>query len=80
MSVTAERRFAEIVAALVTHGPPDAPGRLVPALDAARAGNWLAPQSLVVWEEGSAPTLPEGFTLEDQRKYGDTLVTIARAP
>jgi 16S rRNA (guanine966-N2)-methyltransferase len=50
------------------------------ALDAARTGNWLAPQSLIVWEEGSAPTLPEGFTLEDQRKYGDTLVTIARAP
>lgn len=50
------------------------------ALTAAMAGNWLAPQALVVWEEGSAPTLPEGFTLEDQRKYGDTLVTIARAP
>lgn len=50
------------------------------ALEAARAGNWLAPQSLIVWEESSAPTLPEGFTLEDQRKYGDTLVTIARAP
>jgi 16S rRNA (guanine966-N2)-methyltransferase len=50
------------------------------ALEAARTGNWLAPQSLIVWEEGSAPTLPEGFTLEDQRKYGDTLVTIARAP
>ena len=50
------------------------------ALDAAHAGNWLAPQALIVWEEGSAPTLPEGFTLEDQRKYGDTLVTIARAP
>ena len=50
------------------------------ALTAAMAGNWLAPQALVVWEEGSAPALPEGFTLEDQRKYGDTLVTIARAP
>jgi 16S rRNA (guanine966-N2)-methyltransferase len=50
------------------------------ALDAARTGNWLAPQSLIVWEESSAPTLPDGFTLEDQRKYGDTLVTIARAP
>lgn len=43
------------------------------------ARDWLAPQALVVWEESSPPTLPEGFTLEDQRKYGDTLVTIARA-
>lgn len=50
------------------------------ALDAARRGNWLAPQALIVWEEGSAPSLPAGFTLEDSRKYGDTLVTIARAP
>lgn len=50
------------------------------ALDAARTGNWLAPQALIVWEEGSTPNLPAGFTLEDSRKYGDTLVTIARAP
>ena len=28
------------------------------ALEAARASNWLAPQSLIVWEEGSAPALP----------------------
>ncbi len=48
------------------------------ALQAARG--WLAPQALVVWEESTAPVLPEGFTLEDSRKYGDTLVTIARAP
>lgn len=45
----------------------------------AGAAGWLVPGALIVWEEGAAPTLPEGFTLEDQRKYGDTLVTIARA-
>jgi len=50
------------------------------ALNAALAGGWIAPGALIVWEEGAAPTLPEGVTLEDQRKYGDTLVTIARAP
>ena len=50
------------------------------ALNAALAGGWIAPGALIIWEEGAAPTLPEGFTLEDQRKYGDTLVTIARAP
>lgn len=58
--------------------PPYGKGLGEAALEAARG--WLAPQALVVWEEGSAPTLPDGFTLEDQRKYGDTLVTIARAP
>ena len=50
------------------------------ALNAALAGGWIAPGALIIWEEGAAPTLPEGVTLEDQRKYGDTLVTIARAP
>ncbi len=50
------------------------------ALNAALAGGWIAPGALIVWEEGAALTLPEGVTLEDQRKYGDTLVTIARAP
>jgi 16S rRNA (guanine966-N2)-methyltransferase len=32
----------------------------------------------VVWEEGTAPAVPEGFDLVDQRKYGDTVVTLLR--
>lgn len=59
--------------------PPYSQGMGEIALQAAITGGWLAPQALVVWEERAAPILPEGFTLEDQRKYGDTLVTIARA-
>lgn len=50
------------------------------ALASATAGNWLAPGAVIVWEEGTTPTLPAGFTLEDQRKYGDTIVTILKAP
>lgn len=49
------------------------------ALKAALAHGWIAPQALIVWEENTPPVLPEGVTQEDQRKYGDTLVTIARA-
>ena len=41
---------------------------------------WIAPDALVVWEESTAPLLPEGFAQLDQRKYGDTIITIARAP
>jgi len=41
---------------------------------------WLAPGALIVWEENTAPTPPPGFTPVDQRKYGDTLVTLLRAP
>ncbi len=45
---------------------------------AALAG-WLGPQALVIWEERAAPLPPQGFDQLDQRKYGDTLVTILQA-
>ena len=50
------------------------------ALTAAQTSGWLAPDALVVWEEGTPPTPPPNFTQLDQRRYGDTVVTILRAP
>ena len=50
------------------------------ALASAAQGGWLAPGATIVWEEGTAPLPPPGFTQLDQRKYGDTLVTLLRAP
>lgn len=50
------------------------------ALTAAAANGWLAPDALILWEEGSPPAPPPGFDTLDQRKYGDTVVTILRAP
>ena len=50
------------------------------ALRSALTGNWLAPDALVVWEEGTALPPPPGFDQLDQRRYGDTYVTILRAP
>ncbi len=50
------------------------------ALATAARGGWLAPAAMIVWEESQPPAPPEGFTLIDQRKYGDTLVTLLRAP
>ncbi|MDO8985031.1 16S rRNA (guanine(966)-N(2))-methyltransferase RsmD [Cypionkella sp.] len=41
---------------------------------------WLAPEALVIWEESTKPVPPAGFEFLDQRKYGDTLVTILKAP
>lgn len=49
------------------------------ALASARAGGWLAPGALVVWEEDTSPVPPPGFRQIDQRRYGDTLVTLLRA-
>ena len=46
------------------------------ALTALSLGGWIAPGALVVWEENAPMDAPEGFTLEDVRKYGDTHITL----
>jgi 16S rRNA (guanine966-N2)-methyltransferase len=46
------------------------------ALTSARAQGWIAPKATILWEEGTAPAAPPGFALLDQRRYGDTWVTL----
>jgi 16S rRNA (guanine966-N2)-methyltransferase len=65
---------------LVFLDPPYGKGMGEAALAAALKGGWLAPGATVVWEEGTAPAPPEGFTLINQRRYGDTHVTLMTAP
>jgi 16S rRNA (guanine966-N2)-methyltransferase len=65
---------------LVFLDPPYGKSMGETALSAARNGGWLAPGAMVVWEEGAAPVVPEVYALVDQRKYGDTIVTLLRAP
>ncbi len=50
------------------------------ALASCVAGGWFAPDALIVWEEGSALPPPPGFIQLDQRKYGDTFVTLLQEP
>lgn len=65
---------------LIFLDPPYGKGLGERALASGAAGGWFAPEALVVWEEGTAPPPPVGFDLLDQRKYGDTTVSILRAP
>jgi 16S rRNA (guanine966-N2)-methyltransferase len=65
---------------LIFMDPPYGKGLGEAALASAMAGNWLAPGAIVMWEEGTAPALPNSFTQLDQRKYGDTIVTLLKAP
>jgi 16S rRNA (guanine966-N2)-methyltransferase len=65
---------------LVFLDPPYGKGLGEQALAAARKDGWLAPGAMIVWEEGAAPQVPDRFTVTDQRKYGDTIVTLMRAP
>jgi 16S rRNA (guanine966-N2)-methyltransferase len=48
------------------------------ALAACLAGGWFGTTALIVWEENAAPIPPHGFAQVDQRKYGDTFVTLLR--
>ena len=70
----------DLAYSLIFLDPPYDKGLGEAALLAARSGNWLAPEALVVWEEGTALSPPPGFDQLDQRRYGDTYVTILRAP
>lgn len=46
------------------------------ALSQAVAGGWVADDALIVWEESSPMAAPEGFSLQDTRKYGDTHIAL----
>jgi 16S rRNA (guanine966-N2)-methyltransferase len=58
--------------------PPYGKGLGERAVASAVEGGWLTPDAIVVWEEGAPPALPAGFDPLDQRRYGDTVVTILR--
>ncbi|WP_420585760.1 16S rRNA (guanine(966)-N(2))-methyltransferase RsmD [Ruegeria sp.] len=43
---------------------------------AALATGWIADEALIVWEENVPMAAPDGFTLQDNRKYGDTHISL----
>ncbi|MEL6233585.1 MAG: 16S rRNA (guanine(966)-N(2))-methyltransferase RsmD [Pseudomonadota bacterium] len=49
------------------------------ALASARDGGWLAPDALIVWEEAAPQDPPDWADPLDQRRYGETWVTLLRA-
>ena len=56
--------------------PPYGEGLVEPALAALRDGHWLAEGALCVVEQGKGEDEPsvEGFFLDDERAFGDSLV------
>lgn len=50
------------------------------ALVSCLEGGWIAPGATVVWEESAPPAPPAPLERIDQRKYGDTTVTLLRMP
>jgi 16S rRNA (guanine966-N2)-methyltransferase len=66
---------------LVFLDPPYRKRLLLPALKSLAEGNWLAPNALLLAEtaEDEVFDFPPGFTLLDERAYGDTTVRLLRA-
>lgn len=71
---------ADRAASLVFLDPPYGKGMGEKALASARAQGWIAGQALIVWEERGPQLAPEGFELLEHKAYGDTVVTLLRAP
>jgi len=65
---------------LVFLDPPYGRGLGQKALASAVSGGWLAPGATIVWEENAPMAPPAGFARLDARRYGDTHVTLLRAP
>ncbi|MCF6234340.1 MAG: 16S rRNA (guanine(966)-N(2))-methyltransferase RsmD [Rhodobacteraceae bacterium] len=61
---------------LVFLDPPYGKGLGEKALGAAQAGGWLGDDALIVWEDSSPQPAPKGYLLQDQRRYGDTWISI----
>lgn len=62
--------------ALVFLDPPYGKGLGQRALEAALAGDWIADDALIVWEESSPMDAPPGFVAHDARRYGDTHISL----
>lgn len=60
--------------------PPYCKNLAAPALRALHEGSWLSRNAVVVIEDAAAAPLdlPDAFSREDARKYGDTQLIIAR--
>lgn len=65
---------------LVFLDPPYGKAMGQAALASLVKGNWLVPGAVLVWEEGSRFAAPAPFAQLDQRKYGDTVVTLLKGP
>jgi 16S rRNA (guanine966-N2)-methyltransferase len=57
---------------LIFLDPPYKKGLGEKALQSAVRQGWIAPDALIIWEEGSDVSPPDGFRILDQRKFGDT--------
>ncbi len=64
---------------LIFLDPPYGKAMGAMAITAAQRNGWIAPDALIVLED-STPQAVASYAVLDQRKYGDTHITLMRAP
>jgi len=64
---------------LIFMDPPYGQKLGMPALQTARRAGWIAPGAVIIWEESSAQIAPRGYKRLDQRRYGETWITLLKA-
>ena len=60
--------------------PPYGTGLGERAVASAMEGGWIAPGATLIWEDARTPVVPAPLVQLDQRRYGETWVTLARMP
>ena len=66
----------DVPCTLILLDPPYGKGLGSRALASAKANGWVAEGAHVLWEEATPQEPPPGFTALDQRRYGETWVTL----
>lgn len=70
---------ADAPCTLIFLDPPYGKGLGLKALASARSKGWIDKAAFIVWEENTAQIAPQGFEMLDQRRYGDTWITLLEA-
>lgn len=63
---------------LIFLDPPYSKGLGEKAIASCRQNGWITPGALIVWEEAKPPKIAAPIQMVDQRKYGQSIITIAR--
>lgn len=63
---------------LIFLDPPYSKGLGEKAIASCLQNGWIAPNATIVWEEAKVPKIATPIQVIDQRKYGQSVVTIAR--
>ncbi|RJE88017.1 16S rRNA (guanine(966)-N(2))-methyltransferase RsmD [Paracoccus onubensis] len=63
---------------LIFLDPPYSKGLGEKAIASCLQNRWIAPGAVIVWEEATAPKIAAPMLMIDQRKYGQSIITIVR--